>query len=94
MGYNGASTVVQGNSIIFLTQLYQGKQAQAKWMTLHVCKFLLSLTTNEDPANLVQWCLEMWHYLQGVQTRSAPNKTLIRPSKMHFQVIKMVSVHS
>lgn len=63
MGYNGASTVVQGNSIIFLTQLYQGKQAQAKWMTLHVCKFLLSLTTNEDPANLVQWCLEMWHYL-------------------------------
>ena len=23
-------------------------------------------------------------YIQGVQTRSAPNKTLIRPSKMHF----------
>ena len=25
-----------------------------------------------------------WKLLQGVSTRSAPNKTLIRPSKMHF----------
>ena len=32
--------------------------------------------------------------IQGVQTRYARNKTLIRPSKMHFQVIKTESAHS
>ena len=35
-----------------------------------------------------------WKLLQGVQTRFEPKKLLIRPSKIHFSVIKMVSVHS
>ena len=26
----------------------------------------------------------LYEYIQGVQTRSAPKKLLIRPSKMHF----------
>ena len=30
---------------------------------------------------------------EGVQTRFAPKQTLIRPSKMHYQVIKTGSVH-